>query len=180
MKREFGKKMIEKLFALDVNLTHIVDTSVAYIPGHGTPTVILGGRNTNINRLSTVRTVMGIRGESSIPEDASQGIVWQAIVDQVQRPGSESQWVTVSNTARSQFATFPWSLTGGGAGSLLSELETGRRVPLKSIIRGDIGFASFAGQDDAFFAPPAWFRRIGVDSKLSLDPPTRFVLSTVE
>ncbi len=40
MKREFGKKLIEA-FIPTWDLTHVVDTSGAYIPGHGTPTVIL-------------------------------------------------------------------------------------------------------------------------------------------
>ena len=44
MKREFGKKLIEE-FLPTVDLTHVIDTSGAYIPGHGTPTVILFGRN---------------------------------------------------------------------------------------------------------------------------------------
>ena len=44
MKREFGKKLIEKFFAQKVDLTHVIDTSGAYIPGHGTPTVILVGQ----------------------------------------------------------------------------------------------------------------------------------------
>ena len=43
MKREFGKKLIEEFFS-QVDLTHVIDTSGAYIPGHGTPTVILFGR----------------------------------------------------------------------------------------------------------------------------------------
>ena len=43
MKREFGKKLIEEYFP-KVDLTHVIDTSGAYIPGHGTPTVILIGR----------------------------------------------------------------------------------------------------------------------------------------
>ena len=43
MKREFGKKLIEEYFP-KVDLTHVIDTSGAYIPGHGTPTVILFGR----------------------------------------------------------------------------------------------------------------------------------------
>src|SRR4029453_5305442 len=30
MNREFGKKMIEQLFALWINLTHVIDTSGAY------------------------------------------------------------------------------------------------------------------------------------------------------
>src|SRR5690606_28067082 len=42
MKREFGKKLIEE-FLPTVNLETIVNTSGAYIPGHGTPTVLLFG-----------------------------------------------------------------------------------------------------------------------------------------
>ena len=44
MKREFGKKLIEE-FIPRWDLTHVIDTSGAYIPGHGTPTVILFGRH---------------------------------------------------------------------------------------------------------------------------------------
>ena len=43
MKREFGKKLIEEFFP-KIDLTHVLDTSGAYIPGHGTPTVILFGQ----------------------------------------------------------------------------------------------------------------------------------------
>jgi hypothetical protein len=44
MKREFGKKMIEDVLPR-LDLTHVIDCSGAYIPGHGTPTAILFGRN---------------------------------------------------------------------------------------------------------------------------------------
>jgi hypothetical protein len=44
MKREFGKKLIEE-YLPTVNLELIVNTSGAYIPGHGTPTVLLFGTN---------------------------------------------------------------------------------------------------------------------------------------
>ena len=43
MKREFGKKLIEN-YLPHKDITHIIDTSGAYIPGHGTPTVILFAR----------------------------------------------------------------------------------------------------------------------------------------
>ena len=43
MKREFGSKLIEKFLAQQ-DLRLVVDTSGAYIPGHGTPTVIIVGR----------------------------------------------------------------------------------------------------------------------------------------
>ncbi len=69
MKREFGKKLIEEFFPR-VDLTHVIDTSGAYIPGHGTPTVILFARN-RLPVASTLRTVLGIRGE---PIDAGRSI----------------------------------------------------------------------------------------------------------
>ncbi len=59
MKREFGKKLIES-FLPTVDLTHVVDTSGAYIPGHGTPTVIILGRNRKPTE-TVIRTVMGLR-----------------------------------------------------------------------------------------------------------------------
>ena len=42
MKREFGKRLIEE-YLPTVNLDLVINTSGAYIPGHGTPTVLLFG-----------------------------------------------------------------------------------------------------------------------------------------
>ena len=49
MKREMGKSLIENWFPL-YDVTHVIDTSGAYIPGHGTPTVILFGRHRGPSR----------------------------------------------------------------------------------------------------------------------------------
>ncbi|MEU2614526.1 BREX-2 system adenine-specific DNA-methyltransferase PglX [Micromonospora sp. NPDC007271] len=164
MKREFGKKMIEKLLAVEVNLTHVIDTSGAYIPGHGTPTVILVGRNTNRGRAGTIRTVMGIRGEPSAPSDPRQGLVWQAIVGQVQRPSSESEWVSAADTPRAHLAAFPWSLTGGGAGELLQAIEASGSTDLgPHLFR--IGFYGVMGADEAMTAPPNVFVREKVEAQ---------------
>ncbi|MFC8617825.1 BREX-2 system adenine-specific DNA-methyltransferase PglX [Micromonospora purpureochromogenes] len=159
MKREFGKKMIEKLFATRVNLTHLIDTSGAYIPGHGTPTVILVGRNTNVNRAGTIRTVMGIRGEPSPPANPREGLVWQAVLQQISRPGSESQWVSAADTPRQLLATFPWSLGGGGAGELLQAIESRATSPLSPhLLR--VGFYGVMGADEAMTAPRSVFDRL--------------------
>ncbi|MBM0256304.1 BREX-2 system adenine-specific DNA-methyltransferase PglX [Micromonospora sp. 4G55] len=160
MKREFGKKMIEKLFAVEVTLTHVIDASGAYIPGHGTPTVILAGRNTNMKRPGTIRTVMGIRGEPSAPGDPREGFVWQAIVNQVNRPGTNSQWITSADTPRATLARFPWSLSGGGAGTLKEAIE-GSRVRLgNSAAR--IGVLGMTNADDVMLASrESWARRVG-------------------
>lgn len=82
MKREFGRKYVEQYLA-GLDLQWVIDTSGVYIPGHGTPTVIL------VNRMrpptsTTVRAVCGIRGEPAIPDDPSQGLVWTAIRDAVE------------------------------------------------------------------------------------------------
>src|SRR5208282_670908 len=81
MKREFGKKLIEEFFPR-VDLTHVIDTSGAYIPGHGTPTVILFARARRPVS-GTVRAVLGTKGEPATPEDASQGLVWRSIVEHI-------------------------------------------------------------------------------------------------
>lgn len=156
MKREFGKKLIEEFFP-KVDLLHIIDTSGAYIPGHGTPTVILAGRNRNGLRADRIRAVLGVRGESSIPKDDALGPVWLAIVDQVGKPGSESEWVSAKDAVRTEFATYPWSLSGGGAAEVFAQVD-GSPKKLGSLLGRPIGFASFPGQDEVFFMSEAWFR----------------------
>lgn len=152
MKREFGKKLIEEFFP-KVDLTHVIDTSGAFIPGHGTPTVILAGRNQNQLQADKVRAVLGVRGEPSQPDDAARGLVWQAIVKQVGRAGSESDWVSVEDAERGRFASFPWSLSGGGASEVMAVLEKihGR---LKDAIE-ESGRTTHTGSDEAYYMPPA-------------------------
>lgn len=172
MKREFGKVLIESYFHggaykdpkskrkrdfPGVELSHIIDTSGAYIPGHGTPTVILAGRNQFARQAQPIRAVLGVRGEASIPEDGALGPVWVAITEQVRKPGSESEWVSVADLPRAAFAEYPWSLSGGGAAESLKKINEGGNR-LRSILERPIGFASFPGQDEAFFLSSAWFR----------------------
>jgi hypothetical protein len=159
MKREMGKKLIEQ-FIPKWDLTHVIDTSGAYIPGHGTPTVILFGRN-QPPVTDVIRTVMGIRGEPSTPADPTKGLVWSAIIDQIDMPGSESEFVSVADTERSRFATHPWSIGGGGAAELKEKIDSASQTTLASRIRS-IGFASFPGADEAFIARRSDFVRWGI------------------
>src|SRR5690606_4636263 len=107
MKREFGKKLIAA-FLPKVELSHLIDTSGAYIPGHGTPTVILLGRNRKPTT-QQVRAVLGIRGEPSTPEDPAQGLVWRSIVENLEKVGAETEFVSVTDLERSALAQHPWS-----------------------------------------------------------------------
>ena len=156
MKREFGKKLIES-FLPGVDLTHVIDTSGAYIPGHGTPTVILFGRH-RASVGDAVRTVMGIRGEPSTPRDPSRGHVWSAIVEQVDVANSESDWVSSEDVARGTFSVHPWSIGGGGANALKRIIENGSLV-LKSVVDLPIGRAVRIAEEDVFTFDSARLKR---------------------
>jgi len=145
MKREFGKKLIEEFFPR-IDLTHVVDTSGAYIPGHGTPTVILFGRSRKPVG-DSVRAVLGIKGEPSTPDDASQGLVWQSIVGQIDRAGAQNEFTSTADVPRATFASHPWSIGGGGANELLDLLNASNYTLGES---GTVGIASWAGLDDVY------------------------------
>lgn len=80
-KREFGTKYVQNWLS-HLDAQWIIDTSGAYIPGHGTPTVIMCHRN-QLPTSDTVRVIQGIQGEPSAPAEPSEGLVWSAIRDQV-------------------------------------------------------------------------------------------------
>ncbi len=151
MKREFGKKLIEE-YLPRWDLTHVLDTSGAYIPGHGTPTVILFGKN-QPPVSDTIRTVLGIRGEPATPEDPSQGLVWRAIVRQIDEPGSTSEWMSAADSLRVNFHRHPWSIGGGGAAELKEVFDGAGEKVLGSMIVSS-GFGSIVGEDEAFTFPP--------------------------
>jgi len=158
MKREFGAKLIEHVLPR-LDLTHVIDTSGAYIPGHGTPTVILFGRH-RAPVGDAVRTVMGIKGEPSTPDDPAKGEVWSAVVTQVDHAGSESEFVSVTDMPRATFAKHPWSIGGGGAADLLEQLNECAPDVLGSSTTA-IGRTTHTGEDAAFFVVKGWARRFG-------------------
>jgi hypothetical protein len=164
MKREFGSKLVEE-FLPKWDLTHVLDTSGAYIPGHGTPTVILLMRGRKPLG-ETVRAVMGIRGEPTPPEDPAKGLVWTEIVGLVDRVGARGSFVSVSDVDRERFAKHPWSLGGGGAADLKDRLDTHCAGRLGAEAES-IGFASFTGTDEVF--------TIGRDELLRNGCPQAFV-----
>lgn len=150
MKREFGKKLIESYFST-VDLTHVIDTSGAYIPGHGTPTTILFGRN-RVSVSEKLRTVMGIRGEPSTPDDPAQGLVWSSIVSLVDQSGKQNEFVSSSDSERTLFYKHPWSIGGGGASELKEQLEENACKILEEL--GDsIGITCFTLEDDLYIIP---------------------------
>lgn len=161
MKREFGARLIETFFGHEVELTEVIDTSGAYIPGHGTPTVIMVGRRRSGNhRSETIRTARSVQGEPSTPEIAAMGFVWQAILDQLDKPGTTSNWVSVDDLNRYQyFSKKPWILTDGGL-ELNEEIDTSESGKLARLQR-TIGRYAHTGADESYFAPSGTWQRYG-------------------
>ncbi|MCF6522730.1 BREX-2 system adenine-specific DNA-methyltransferase PglX [Streptomyces sp. JJ36] len=154
MKREFGTRLIETYFGHEVELTEVIDTSGAYIPGHGTPTVILAGkRRSGSSRSETIRTVRSIQGEPSEPERAPDGFVWTAITGQIDDPGSVSKWVSVDDLERGRyFGRQPWVLADGGL-EMIQRIEESSIQTLKATIDPPVGRAIRAGADEAYIRP---------------------------
>lgn len=163
MKREFGKKLVMNFFPAH-DLTHVIDTSGAYIPGHGTPTVILFGR-ARPPAASVIRAVMGIKGEPETPADPAQGVVWRAIVNQIDQRDSESDWVSVSDVTRATFAKHPWSIGGGGAAELKETIEANAAKPLSKLVES-MGFSAITGEEDVFLAPLDYAARIEMTARI--------------
>ena len=125
MKREFGSKLIENFLPLK-DLRLVADTSGAYIPGHGTPTVIIVGRHATPTS-PTVRAILGVRGEPGRPDDPAKGLVWTSITEHVDRPRLDDGWITVADLDRALLTAHPWSLSGGGAIELKNRIELSSR-----------------------------------------------------
>ena len=161
MKREFGSKLIEEVLPR-LDLSHVIDTSGAYIPGHGTPTVILLGRHrAPINY--GIRTVMGIKGEPFAPKNAADGLVWTAIVRQVDHVGSESNYVSVADTPRAVFAKHPWSIGGGGVADIKEAIESVSTKTLGEVAQ-EMGVFGMTNADEVMLAPASAFDRASVET----------------
>jgi hypothetical protein len=162
MKREFGTKLIEDFLA-NQDLRLVADTSGAYIPGHGTPTVIIVGRKQRPVD-STVHAVLGIRGETGRLEDPAKGIVWTSIVRHVDDVGWDDDWITVTDIDRRLLTSHPWSLSGGGAVQLRQRLEMASAMRLADHVT-EIGYGAVTREDSAYMVGCGTLRRRSIEDR---------------
>jgi hypothetical protein len=177
MKGEFGKKLVEN-FLPKWELTHVLDTSHVFIRDYGTPTVILFGRNQPPINL-TLRAAFGTKGEEVAPEDPATAAVWRALVQQIDHPGTQSEWMSVIDAPREKFHQHPWSIGGGGAAELKEALDEVVSRVLEELVEANrgkpvIGFSCVLGEDEPYLRPsghwslsriPLQFRRHFVDGE---------------
>ena len=151
MQRGFGQPLIEHYFG-EVDVREVIDTSGAYIPGHGTPTVVLVGRHAHPSRRK-VTGVLGIQGEPGVPDDPANGAVWSSIVSHIDNEGYENSHISVAELSRAFIAKHPWNLQGGSSQATLERIEVSSPQPLHSTLDFNIGYVESTGADDAYHFP---------------------------
>jgi hypothetical protein len=161
MKRSFGKNLVEH-YLRHRDLTHVIDTSGVYLPGHGTPTTILLARHRPpVSKI--VRAVRGIRGESGVPPEPANAPVWREIADHVDQRGFEGHFVSVSDVPRESFFKHPWAIGGGGAAELKEAIDVAGKITIKGL-KPSMGFMAISGEDDFFQSDAASCRRHSIAS----------------
>src|SRR5699024_9136505 len=140
-----------------VDLVEVIDTSGAYIPGHGTPTVTLVSRSRR-PQADTIRAVLGIQGEPGAPEDPAQGLVWSSIVTHVDDAGYEDRWISVIDLSREALSSHPWSLQGGAAPKVSSVIDKSGNS-LESRLN-EIGFGAVTREDDVYLIGATRIRQL--------------------
>jgi hypothetical protein len=164
MKREFGAPLVEKFLA-SVDLQTVIDASGAYIPGHGTPTVILFGRS-RPPVSSTLRVLDGIQGEPSQPVDPAQGQVWTSIKRLIDMPGTQDRFMRSSDVQRVELSEHPMTL-GIGRG-LRKRLEERGGTTIRRVA-DEVGITAVNGEDDVYTArSPSDLMRLGVTRQMPL------------
>ena len=152
LKRQFGVPVIEKVLPR-FDVTHIVDTSGAFIPGHGTPTLIIFARNRPPTQ-PTIKAILGKRGEPRKPANPEKGLVWSAIAAAGDEPDDSSPFISVTSLSRESMASHPWSLGGGAAGEIHEALESAVSARLVPNVASRLGLMTILKQDDLYFDPP--------------------------
>jgi hypothetical protein len=153
-KRDFGQTLITKVLPR-LHVTKVIDTSGAYLPGHGTPTLILYGRKRSRPEGAAVISVLGKRGESTQPADPSRAPVWAEIVAHHDEVGFEGDYVSVEQMTAGEAARRPWILIGGGARHLKRRLDESSASTLGASV-DDIGVSINVGHDEIFLRPSSW------------------------
>ncbi|HRG95107.1 MAG TPA: BREX-2 system adenine-specific DNA-methyltransferase PglX [Polyangiaceae bacterium] len=157
MRREFGSRLIERVLPT-WDLTRVIDSSGARIPGHGgTPTAMIFARSRPPVG-DTVSAILGKRGEPKAPLQPEQGAVWSAIVRSGTQANDESPFITVADLRRAVLESHPWSLGGGAAQEIKATMEENATHRLSDAV-ASLGLLTKLILDDVYLPAPSWLSR---------------------
>ena len=147
-KREFGKTLVTKTLS-SFDFTLVVDCSGAFIPGHGTPTVMIFARNQRQPDDGMFTLVSGKRGEPTQPLEPAQGFVWSTIVQNFASAEFEDRWISVRQASQKILSHHPWTF---GSKIALTIFETLQQCSsLSEVFSADCGYCLVIKEDDAFY-----------------------------
>jgi len=160
--RLFGKKLIEEVLS-KYDLGAVVDLSGAYIPGHGTPTLLLFACNQPPSD-KTVLLFSNMKGEPGTPGDPTRGQVWQSVLrGYTEGDGYRSEFIDVAARPRELLKCHPWQF-GGPATRLLERVTAKAACPLEHLLETSVGFSVIISLDDVYLHPADSLRRFGIRS----------------
>ncbi|MBN1536877.1 MAG: BREX-2 system adenine-specific DNA-methyltransferase PglX [Anaerolineales bacterium] len=160
-KRQFGKRLIENVLP-EYKLNAVVDLSGSYIPGHGTPTIILFVSHVEPGS-DKVKFVGAILGEPQIPSDPSKGLVWMEIYSNFLRSEYDGEFISIKMVDRNDFNKHPWNLQLKEE-ALVQQLV---RVSNKTLseLTEYIGTSVITGQDEIYALEKNVARRFNIPHK---------------
>lgn len=158
-RRQFGKKLIEEVLP-KYELNAIIDLSGAYIPGHGTPTLIILGQNNPDSSSTDVKILSNIKGEPGTPSIPEKGKVWQSVLTGFKEDtGFYNKYIDVATIPQSTLSKHPWQF-GGPASRLAERLSKGFKK--LDAIAESIGITAFTLADEIYQMPVDFSRRRGI------------------
>ena len=157
--RTFGRALIEKVLP-NYDLRAVVDLSGVYIPGHGTPTVIMviaKGHPTG----NAVKVVACRRGETATPSDPARGAIWSSIADNYHNKEFDDRYIQIAQYMREELNHHPWSLSANRV--LLRRIEKQRAVELRELAFY-LGPGCLTGIDEVYLMSEDQARRAKIES----------------
>ena len=162
-KRDFGKPLVgEILRRWDVSA--VVDTAGASIPGHTTPTLILFGR-ARPPVSDFVPLTLGRRGHYEGDEDGSSPL-WREVTAHVSEPGHIGTYFTVEQATRDELAAHPWILAGGGAREMHDQIAS--VGPRLCTLASSVGYDTITSAANLVELSAREYRRLGVEESILL------------
>lgn len=158
--RIFGRKLIEEVLP-EFDLEAVIDLSGAYLPGHGTPTLILFLVNRRPSA-NSAQVIINRKAEPSTPDVPSEGKVWTSIANHYDQLDYSNEFIVVTEYPREELSEHPWNLSPNR--QLLKKIELASTIEMKTA-SSYLGPGCLTGEDEIYLLNEDQARRerIGPD-----------------
>jgi hypothetical protein len=157
--RLFGRELIERVLP-KYHLDAVVDLGGAYVPGHGTPTLMLFVKNSEPT-VSKAKVVACRRSETSTPAIPSEGKVWRSIAEHYNQKDFDNEYIEITEYTRQELNHHPWNLSPNRR--LMDKIRQCKTAEL-SELAFYLGPGCLTGADDVYLMTEDQARREKIQS----------------